>query len=76
MTKRDMIIDVLNDHSCQTGFQIMGAIFRKYNEKVSPPSIAGSIRPMIEAGYMAKSPNSNGKMVYWLTDLGREKLIK
>ena len=77
MTKRDMIIDILNNYSCLNTTQIRGFIIRKFNVDVSPGSAAGTLKPLIAAGLAAKSPDPlTGKMVYWLTDYGKEKLCK
>ena len=77
MTNKEMIISVLNDNGCQTGFQIKGSVYRKFGVSISPNAAAGVLRPLVAAGYAGKYPNpSNGKMAYWLTDLGKEKLIK
>lgn len=77
MTNKEMIISVLNDHGCQTGFQIKGSVFRKFGVSISPNAASGVMRPLIAAGYAGKYPDpASGKMAYWLTDLGKEKLIK
>lgn len=76
MTNKEMVISVLNDHGCQDGFQIKGSVYRKFGASITPQTAAGVLRPLISAGYAAKGTNpSNGKMVYWLTDFGKEKLI-
>ncbi len=77
MTNKEMVISVLNDHGCQTGFQIKGAVYRKFGASISPRTASGVMRPLIAAGYAAKSPSPvDGKMVYWLTDYGKEQLFK
>ena len=77
MTNKEMVISVLNDHGCQTSFQIKGSIYRKFNVSVSPQMASGVMRPLIAAGLAAKSPDPmSGKMVYWLTDYGKEQLFK
>lgn len=77
MTNKEMVISVLNDHGGQDGFQIKGSVYRKFGASITSNSAAGIMRPLIAAGYAGKSPNpANGKMVYWLTPLGKEKLIK
>ena len=75
MTNKEMVISVLNDCGCQTGFQIKGAVYRKFGVSISPQTAAGVMRPLIAAGMAAKSPNpADGKMVYWLTDYGKKVL--
>lgn len=77
MTNKEMVISVLNDHSCQTGFQIKGAVYRKFGATISPQTAAGVMRPLVAAGYAGKSPDpTSGKMVYWLTDYGKGQLFK
>lgn len=76
MTNKEMIINVLNNCGCQTTFQIKGAIFRKFGVSISPQSAAGVLRPLVDMGFAAKSPDASGKMVYWLTSYGKDKLFK
>ena len=77
MTNKEMVISVLNDHGCQNGFQIKGAVYRKFGVSISSQTAAGVMRPLVAAGYAGKSPNpADGKMVYWLTDYGKEQLFK
>lgn len=75
MTNKEMVISVLNDHGCQTSYQIKGSIFRKFGVIVSPQMASGVMRPLINKGLAAKSPDPmSGKMVYWLTEYGKEQL--
>ena len=75
MTNKEMVISVLKDCGCQTGFQIKGAVYRKFGVSISPQTAAGVMRPLIAAGMAAKSPSPvDGKMVYWLTDYGKKVL--
>ena len=77
MTNKEMVIDILKDHGCQTGFQIKGSVYRKYGVSISPQAAAGIMRPLLAAGYAGKSPDpTSGKMVYWLSDYGKEQLFK
>ena len=77
MTKKEMVINVLREHSCLNGFEIKGFVYRMYGATISPQAAAGVMRPLVEAGYAGKSPSPvNGKMVYWLTDYGKEQLFK
>lgn len=75
MTNKEMVISVLMDHGCQTGFQIKGSVYRKFGASISPQTASGVMRPLIDKGLAAKSPDPlSGKMVYWLTDFGKEQL--
>ena len=73
MTNKEMIIDILKDHSCLTAQEIKGFVNRKYNVIISNQSISGALRPVIAAGHAEKgiSPYNN-KSVYWLTSFGKE----
>ena len=75
MTNKEMVISVLMDLGCQTGFQIKGSVYRKFGVSISPQTASGVMRPLIDKGLAAKSPDPlSGKMVYWLTDFGKEQL--
>lgn len=71
MTSKEMIYNVLKDYGCSNTFQIKGMIFRAYGERLSESSISGQLRGLVSKGIAAKSPNGNGKMVYWITDYGK-----
>ena len=75
MTKVEMITEILREHPCLTSFEIKGFVFRKYGEIISPQSASGTLRPLVAKGQVGKS-NLTGKMVYWLTDYGKETLVK
>lgn len=75
MTKTEMIVNVLHEHPCLNSFEIKGFVYRKYGENISPQSAAGTLRPLVAKGQVGKS-NLTGKMVYWLTDYGKETLVK
>ena len=77
MTTKDMIVSILQKHSCLTSFELKGFIYRTFGENLTPSSISGNMRSFISAGYIGKSisPN-NGKTVYWLTDCGKEHFAK
>ena len=77
LTNKEMIIDVLNDYSCQSGYQIKGMVYRKYGVHITPQTAAGVLRPLIKDNFAAKSYNPmNGTTVYWLTDAGKEKFCE
>ena len=77
MTTKEMVIEILKHHSCQTAFQIKGCIYRKFNENVTPQAVSRVMRPLVAKGYAGKGthPESN-KSVYWLSDFGKETLEK
>lgn len=73
MTNKEMIFDILNDHSCLTAQEIKGFINRKYNTIISNQSISAAIRPAVSAGLAEKGVSpTNNKTVYWLTSSGKE----
>ena len=74
MTNKEMVIGVLKDHDCLTGFQIKGFVYRKYNAVITPQTATGVLRPLIAEGLATRSPGPDGKMVYWLTDYGKETI--
>ena len=77
MTNKEAVLGVLKEYSCLTSSQIQGFANRMFNVHMSPNSASGIIRPYINQGIIAKSPDPNsGKMVYWLTDYGKEQLNK
>ena len=74
MTDKELVINVLKEHSCLTANEIRGFIFRTTGDLISPQKIASILRPLIAAAYATKGINpSNNKTVYWLTQLGKEK---
>lgn len=75
MTKIEMIVNVLHEHPCLNSKEISGFVFRKYGEHISAQSASGSLRPLVSRGQIGKDDHA-GKMVYWLTDYGKETLVK
>lgn len=77
MTNKEMVIDVLKNYSCVTGFQIKGFVYRKFGESITPQAAVGILRPLVAQGLVGKSPDpANGKMAYWLTNFGKEYFNK
>ena len=76
MTNKEAVIGVLKEHSCLTGFQIKGFAHRMFGVDITPQTASGVLRPLVAAGYAGKSTDPvSGKMAYWLTDYGKEKLF-
>lgn len=69
MTNKELVVNVLKEHSCLTAQEIKGFVLRSTGTSISPQAIAGIMRPMIAAGQAEKgiSPHNN-KTVYWLTN--------
>lgn len=77
MTNKEMVIDILKDYSCVTGFQIKGFIYRRFGVSITPQAAAGIFRPLVAQGLVGKSPDpASGKMAYWLTNFGKEHFNK
>ena len=76
MTEKDMIYEVLKVCGCSNTFQIKGMIYRKYGEIFSQGSISGQLRALVAQGVASKSSDGNNKMVYWITDWGKENYKK
>ena len=68
MTKIEMIVAVLTEHSCLTSKEIANFIWRKYEERLTPQSVAGAIRDLYNKGRASKGTNLKGNTVYWLND--------
>ena len=68
MTKQEMVLEVLKQHSCLTGFEIKGYVYRMFGEQISAQSAAGVLRTPIAQGKVGKDASS-GKTVYWLANV-------
>lgn len=76
MTTKEMVIKVLNKYSCLNGNQIKVAVYNEFDEVISAQSAAGVLRPLVARGLAGKSADASGKMTYWLTDFGKQELVK
>ena len=74
MTNEEALIGVLKQYSCLNSFQIKGFAYRMFGVSLQPQSASGILRKYIRGGLAEKGPDGNGKMVYWLTDYGKEQL--
>ena len=71
-----MVRRALREHGCQTSQQLRTYSNRVFNEDYSVGSIGAAPRKLVVKGYGAYSDNEKGQKVYWLTDFGREAIIK
>lgn len=71
-----MVRRVLFNHGCQTSKQLRSFSNRIYNEDYSTGSISAALRKLVERGLAAHSENEKGQKVYWLTDFGKDLLIR
>ena len=77
MTNKEAVIGVLKERDCVTGVQIKGFAHRMFGVDITPQTASGVLRAYVAKGMVGKSPDPNsGKMVYWLTDYGKEQLSK
>ena len=71
-----MVRKALLQHGCQTSHQLKTYSNRMYDEDYSVGSIGAALRKLVAKGYGAYSENEKGQKVYWLTDFGREAIMK
>ena len=71
-----MVRRALYDHGCQTSHQLKTYSNRMYDEDYSVGSIGAALRKLTTKGMAAYSENEKGQKVYWLTDFGREAIMK
>ena len=71
-----MVRKALLQHGCQTSYQLHTYSNRMFNEDQSIGSIGAALRKLVAKGYGAYSENEKGQKVYWLTEFGREAIMK
>jgi DNA-binding PadR family transcriptional regulator len=71
-----MVRKALLQYGCQTSHQLRTYSNRVFNEDYSVGSIGAALRKLVAKGYGAYSDNEKGQKVYWLTDFGREAIMK
>lgn len=71
-----MVRKALAAHGCQTSHQLRTYSNRMYDEDYSVGSIGAALRKLVQKGYAAYSENEKGQKVYWLTEFGREVILK
>ena len=71
-----MVRKALLQHGCQTSHQLRTYSNRVFDEDYSVGSIGAALRKLVAKGYGAYSENERGQKVYWLTDFGREAIMK
>lgn len=71
-----MVRKALLQHGCQTSHQLKTYSNRMYDEDYSVGSIGAALRKLVAKGYGAYSENEKGQKVYWLTEFGREVIMK
>lgn len=76
MTNKELVVDVLNTYGAMTSRQIAVQINNVHGVVLTPAQVAGALRPMAAKGMTANSKDAHGKSVYWLTDYGKQELVK
>jgi DNA-binding PadR family transcriptional regulator len=71
-----MVRKALLQHGCQTSHQLRTYSNRVFDEDYSVGSIGAALRKLVAKGYGAYSENERGQKVYWLTDFGRDAIMK
>ena len=71
-----MVRRALYVHGCQTSHQLKTYSNRMYDEDYSVGSIGAALRKLTAKGMAAYSENEKGQKVYWLTEFGREAIMK
>ena len=71
-----MVRRALLQYSCQTSHQLRTYSNRVFDEDYSVGSIGAALRKLVQKGYGAYSENEKGQKVYWLTEFGREAIMK
>ena len=76
MTNKELVVDVLNTYGAMTSRQIAVQINNVHGVVLTPAQVAGAMRPLTAKGMTANSKDAYGKSVYWLTDYGKQELLK
>ena len=75
MTNKEIVLGVMKEHPCITCAQVHNYALRMFNENITPQAASSVLRGYAQQGLAAQSRHPmTGKMVYWLTDTGKEKL--
>lgn len=70
--KKTIVVEALKDYGCCTGKQLSAYIKRRFNEDISPASVGGVLRSMVNQGLVGKSNCGAGSMRYWLNNAAWE----
>lgn len=65
MTKREMIVEMLETYGAMTSNQIAVQLNNKKGVVLTPSQIAGTLRPLIANGEVANSKDQYNKTRYW-----------
>ena len=75
MTNKEAVIGVLKEYSCLSGSEIKFFAKRMFNVDISLSTPAVVARNLFAQGYLCRQVHPvSGKMVYWLTEKGKEAL--
>lgn len=71
-----MVRKALLQRGCQTSQQLRTYSNREFGENYSVGSIGAALRKLVAKGWAAYSENEKSQKVYWLTEFGREAIVK
>ena len=71
-----MVRRALLANGCQTSHQLHTYSNRVFDEDYSVGSIGAALRKLVAKGMAAHSENEKGQKVYWLTEFGRDVIMK
>lgn len=71
-----MVRKALLQRGCQTSQQLRTYSNREFGENYSVGSIGAALRKLVVKGWAASSENEKNQKVYWLTEFGREAIVK
>ena len=71
-----MVRRALLANGCQTSHQLHTYSNRVFDEDYSVGSIGAALRKLVAKGIAAHSENEKGQKVYWLTEFGRDVIMK
>ena len=76
MSNKELVVNVLSTYGAMTSRQIAVQINIKHDVTLSAAQVSGALRPLTAKGMAANSKDAYGKTVYWLTDYGKQELLK
>ena len=68
MTKREMIVEMLDTYGAMTSNQIAVQVNNKKGVSLTPSQVAGALRPLIAKGEVANSKDDRNQTRYWMVN--------
>lgn len=66
MTKKEIVIEALNQFGTSNNKQLSAFIKRKFDVDMTPSSVTGTLRTLVSQGLVGKSNCGAGCTMYWL----------